>query len=400
MRSKIVWTTGVARGLVLVVVMAWAACGDEPDAPEDTGQDGTGDGTNSAGTGGDSGDETGVSPGDTAGGSDGVGTSVPDTTTGGLNDDGTAADGITNDDATTTAGSQTETTDTGGADGGATDTGPFSTDTSDSSGTTGTTGPDDSGTTTEGETVETDAGVACTILFGRPVAKTGLTDAQCQPSCKCGGRSFTDVEYTEGDIAALRARRLETILPSVASNPYDTPELYPEPTSGVCAVLPGEKSATGYRLQSYADAAAARKAGGQVTHAGPCGLCSTLADLAVYIERLDLTEPVRQCGLKGFTGGEKAVYDCIKGLGFSDPCTQIWTWNTRHTQNACLSVCLAELNNPYQKPDGSLNPCLQCDEDKSGAVFKNVAGRTRRNTGIANALCRPCESVTPLVHRY
>ncbi len=55
---------------------------------------------------------------------------------------------------------------------------------------------------------------------------------------------------------------------------------------------------------------------------------------------------------------------------------------------------------PYQLPDGALNPCLQCDEDRSGPVFKAVAGRTRRNTGIASALCRPCDEVSPLVHRY
>jgi len=36
----------------------------------------------------------------------------------------------------------------------------------------------------------------------------------------------------------------------------------------------------------------------------------------------------------------------------------------------------------------------------SGPVFKAVAGRTRRNSGLASALCRPCESVYPLEHVY
>jgi hypothetical protein len=36
----------------------------------------------------------------------------------------------------------------------------------------------------------------------------------------------------------------------------------------------------------------------------------------------------------------------------------------------------------------------------SGPVFKAVAGRTRRNTGIASALCRPCSEVRPLLHDY
>ena len=62
--------------------------------------------------------------------------------------------------------------------------------------------------------------------------------------------------------------------------------------------------------------------------------------------------------------------------------------------------CVAALTKPYNEPDGALNACLQCDEDKSGPVFKAVAGRTRRNTGLANALCRPCSEVRPLLHRY
>jgi hypothetical protein len=55
---------------------------------------------------------------------------------------------------------------------------------------------------------------------------------------------------------------------------------------------------------------------------------------------------------------------------------------------------------PYNAPDGAINDCLQCDEDQSGPVFKSVAGRTRRNSGIPNAICRPCSDVQPLVHAY
>jgi hypothetical protein len=49
---------------------------------------------------------------------------------------------------------------------------------------------------------------------------------------------------------------------------------------------------------------------------------------------------------------------------------------------------LAEPDSPYNLPDGTLNPCLQCDRDESGEVFKAVAGRTRRDTGVPNAICR------------
>ncbi|MCU1282383.1 MAG: hypothetical protein JWM53_5929, partial [bacterium] len=52
------------------------------------------------------------------------------------------------------------------------------------------------------------------------------------------------------------------------------------------------------------------------------------------------------------------------------------------------------------QPDGTLNACLQGDEDQSGPVFEAVAGRTRRNSGLPNATCRPCSEVQPLVPAY
>ena len=47
-----------------------------------------------------------------------------------------------------------------------------------------------------------------------------------------------------------------------------------------------------------------------------------------------------------------------------------------------------------------IGPPPQRDEDESGAVFKAYAGRTRRNTGLASTICRPCAEVRPLVHAY
>jgi hypothetical protein len=44
--------------------------------------------------------------------------------------------------------------------------------------------------------------------------------------------------------------------------------------------------------------------------------------------------------------------------------------------------------------------CLLCGETQSGPVFKAVAGRTRRNSGLPKALCRPCSEVRPLVRAY
>ena len=114
----------------------------------------------------------------------------------------------------------------------------------------------------------------------------------------------------------------------------------------------------------------------------------------------DLTAPVRDCGLATTADGGNADVDCLTALGFDLPCAQIWAYNTAHTRSVCLDICAPILYQPYNQPDGTLNACLQCDEDQSGPVFKAVAGRTRRNCGIPNAICRPCSEVQPLVHAY
>ena len=50
-------------------------------------------------------------------------------------------------------------------------------------------------------------------------------------------------------------------------------------------------------------------------------------------------------------------------------------------------------NGPYR-----LNPCLQCDECRSGPIFQKIAGRTRRASGIVSAISR--DGVRPIAHNY
>jgi hypothetical protein len=114
----------------------------------------------------------------------------------------------------------------------------------------------------------------------------------------------------------------------------------------------------------------------------------------------DLTQPVRQCALDWISGPPEDHLACIAALGFDAPCAQIWYYNTVHTRVACLTPCMNSFNAPYNNADGSLNDCLACDEEASGPVFKAVAGRTRRNTGIPNAICRPCSEAPAILHDY
>jgi hypothetical protein len=154
-----------------------------------------------------------------------------------------------------------------------------------------------------------------------------------------------------------------------------------------------------YRLTTFADKKAAGAAGFAVTHYGACGTCSTLQDLAVYLEKPDLTAPVRKCGIKW---GAPARLTCLENLGFSAACAQTWLYDLENTRSQCLSVCVwswLEGEAPTQS-DGRLNACLQCDEDRSGPVFKATAGRTRRNSGIHSSIPRPDDEIAPVTHDY
>ena len=253
----------------------------------------------------------------------------------------------------------------------------------------------------------------CEVLFGAPNDKTGLTAEQCQPRCDCEGKRFQPPAYTADDVAALRAMKLLDVEPPLApldGDPYaasGAPARRPDAPSGAVCAVGVEPDGQGYHLKTFAswgEAEVAEGPGGgrwQVSHAGACGLCSPLADLAVYMGQPDLTDPVRQCGLDHLLDQDPAAHiQCLMDLGFDEACATIWYYNTKFTQKECGSVCMSLLSAPYHEPDGSLNACLQCDEDKSGPVFKAVAGRTRRNTGLPSSMCRPCSSVVPVVHRY
>lgn len=215
------------------------------------------------------------------------------------------------------------------------------------------------------------------------------------------------------------------------------------------------------------------------THENACGVCSTLTDLAVYIDTPDLTAPVRRCGLGAWVF--LSTMQCLRDLGFTEACASIWYWNVQHTSRlgslgGCFGVCMMHVfapnnievgshnpcrpigsgssgnsgsdagrgeqrcaadypsssSNSIAPPDGGgpsggflgltfghsegmcgntingapacsesqwrngpyrLNPCLQCDECRSGPIFQKVAGRTRRNSGLSSAIRRPPEAI-------
>ncbi|KAI9031151.1 hypothetical protein DFJ74DRAFT_424336 [Hyaloraphidium curvatum] len=177
-------------------------------------------------------------------------------------------------------------------------------------------------------------------------------------------------------------------------------ELLPPPPSHVCGLRFVDDAKTTYALEDFKSPAAAEAAGARVTHYGRCGTCSTLQDLAVYLGRPDLTAPVRKCGL--LSPVRPLAMTCLRKLGFSEACARTWYANMRNTARVCLSVCMRSwIAGEASNTDGrKLNTCLECDEVRSGPVFKREAGRTRRNSGIVSSIARDDAEVAAVQHDY
>lgn len=90
------------------------------------------------------------------------------------------------------------------------------------------------------------------------------------------------------------------------------------------------------------------------SHTGPCGVCSNLKDLAVYIETPDLTTPVTRCAKMLIPARKKK---CLRDLGFSERCMYIWYFNTIYTAKGCFNICIRYQNKPRNQPEGNYNPC-------------------------------------------
>lgn len=262
-------------------------------------------------------------------------------------------------------------------------------------------------------------------LFGVPPENGPVSESCCAPTCAYvedgETKTWTAPRYTEKDLQALwNDWELAEPWPVFVGNEFDPPPQAGPIEQGVCGVLPrpdlrnGPSAPMPYDLVDYPTRTDAEKDGAMVTHGGECGACSSLRNLVVYIANPNLTEPVRRCGITGLIDRDLSRLACIASLGFDLPCAQAWDINTRNTQKACLRVCgkpgarRAPGNKPYEcSPDGFvpndinlINACLACDEEYSLRLFRRAAGRSRRNSGLPSPICRTCEGVRRIEHRY
>lgn len=175
----------------------------------------------------------------------------------------------------------------------------------------------------------------------------------------------------------------------------------------VCAVGFVDPDRVDYRLRTFPDRESALAEGYAITHRDHCGTCSSLRNLAVYLEHSDLTSPVRNCARRWTAGGVKACL--MEEIRFEEHCGATWARNVLHTRRRCLAPCIGHyglwnvLTNDIRAPntdeDGNLNPCLACDERVSGPGFQYAAGRTRRNSGLTSAIMRPASEIYAVDHR-
>lgn len=138
-----------------------------------------------------------------------------------------------------------------------------------------------------------------------------------------------------------------------------------------------------------------------LTHEGACGVCSSLQDLSVYMETPDLASLGISCAFRAIVNFDDGVA-CYIEAGFTQPCALMWAYNSLQTNAECGAICVdhAVSGDPNFGPPPSCEPveCLVCDEQSSGPKFLQVAGRTRRNSGLLSGQVRNCTEIASIVH--
>ena len=157
-----------------------------------------------------------------------------------------------------------------------------------------------------------------------------------------------------------------------------------------------------YSLRTFKGSVQEAQAQGfHVTHGGPCGACSSLQDLYVYMEKGEaVREEATTCGIRGISSVEEGI-ECYRAFGFTESCAAIWHYNTLNTQGACLDLCaefyLFKRPNNGPPPLCVIDKCIECDEVQSGPIFQKYAGRTRRSSGLLSSIARTCSELSSVV---
>lgn len=210
---------------------------------------------------------------------------------------------------------------------------------------------------------------------------------------------FTDLIPVYRQLTLLNAYTLDC-------NPYSEDPCDTEPpldvAGGACVVELSGTECVSYSTATYTGTfeEAVTNPDVYVAHAGPCGACSSLQDISIYMELgADLSDESSVCGFVG-RGKQEAGVECFKELGFTESCATLWYYNTENTYDECIWLCapfvILGLSPNGPPPACELNACVECDEEKSGPLFQKFAGGTRRSAGLLSNIVRPCSELVKL----
>jgi len=247
--------------------------------------------------------------------------------------------------------------------------------------------------------------IILTLLLVGPVDGAGCGDCWCVRNSSNGEACpyWSPHSYSSEDITTYRESTLlnPILLPC---NPYidvncttDPPQaFFGEET--ICA-LRYTDDCSEYGLRTFPDRGTANRAGFVFTHMGACGVCSSLQDLAAYMEHTDMYGPARTCGALALVSDTAAVASCFQNTERMSPtCAQLTAYDAvEMAEGPCREQC--QDWEPYNlPPDCRLNDCMQCDTDGPGIIYKRFSGRTKQNSGILSAVQRNCSELAFVDH--
>lgn len=237
-------------------------------------------------------------------------------------------------------------------------------------------------------------------------------DCHCvpEPGEDCPVDSIPQVKFSTTVLSTLQSIALENPI-ALTCNPFsdDSCDTDPPLEQGEACVaeiiVPTDTSQCpegfSYRLVTVESLQDAKENGDIITHEGPCGTCSSFQDLAIYMDQPDLSSLALNCATQAIFTQQNGI-DCFMEAGFSEACAETWVYKVLTTNSVCGSVCTSHAfsGDPDfgPSPTCELVECLECDENNVGPVFKKIAGRNRRNSGLLSGLVRKCEQLADVVH--
>lgn len=157
-----------------------------------------------------------------------------------------------------------------------------------------------------------------------------------------------------------------------------------------CGVPPDSNDGIGITYPSKKDM---EDAGAIKLHKGPCGMCSNLDDKEAYNKTaLTLTTISKKASYSSVFSAKIAKKKMGKA-NLTSKCVDCWVENMQQTIIHCFGKCIFGSRASCGK-DGTLTPCLYCDEVHSGMYFRQCAGMTRRRAGIQTDICRKPGEIT------